>query len=71
MARKTLNARRIEAQRELEEAQARLTKLQNEAATRIGRIAVKTGLADLGLSDDEIKLEFEKIISGIKQGERS
>lgn len=71
MARKTLNARRIEAQRELEEAQARLTKLQNEAAIRIGRIAVKTGLADLGLSDDEIKLQFEKIISGIKQGERS
>ena len=71
MARKTLNARRIEAQRELEEAQARLTKIQNEAATRIGRIAVKTGLADLGLSDDEIKLEFEKIISGTKQGERS
>lgn len=71
MARKTLNARRIEAQRELEEAQARLTKLQNEAATRIGRIAVKTGLADLGLPDDEIKLEFEKIISVRKQGERS
>lgn len=71
MARKTLNARRIEAQRELEEAQARINKLQNEAATRIGRVAVKTGLADLGLSDDEIKSEFEKIISRRRQGEKS
>ena len=71
MARKTLNARRIEAQRELEEAQARLTKLQNEAAARIGRIAIKTKFADLGLSDDEIKTEFEKIFSRREQGERS
>ncbi|MDE8345415.1 MAG: TraC family protein [Acidocella sp.] len=71
MARKTLNARRIEAQIELEEAQARLTKLQNEAAARIGRIAIKTGLADRGLSDDEIKSEFEKIASRREQGEKS
>jgi hypothetical protein len=70
MARKTLNARRIEAQKELEEAQQRLNKLQNEAATRIGRIAVKTGLADLGLPDDEIKSEFEKIISTKEQAKR-
>lgn len=70
MARKTLNARRAEAQRELEEAQAKLVKLQNETASRIGRIAIKTGLVDLGLSDDEIKSEFERIASRKEQGDK-
>lgn len=70
MVRKTLNARRVEAQKELEEVQAKIAKLQNETASRIGRIAIKTRLADLGLSDDEIKTEFEKIISRREQGEK-
>lgn len=70
MVRKTLNARRVEAQKELEEVQAKLAKLQNETASLIGRIAIKTRLADLGLSDDEIKTEFGKIMSRREQGEK-
>jgi|GEM_PF-1993237 len=67
MARKNLNDRRAAARRELEEAQAKFAKLQNETAARIGKLAVRTGLTDLDLSDDEIKTAFEEIVASNKQ----
>ncbi|WP_336967654.1 TraC family protein [Sphingobium aromaticiconvertens] len=67
MARKNLNDRRAAARRELEEAQAKFAKLQNEAAARIGKLAVRTGLTDLDLSDDEIKSTFEGIVARKEQ----
>ena len=48
MARKTLAERRSDALSELEMAKARLAKLDNEAAERIGRIAIKSGLVNRG-----------------------
>lgn len=69
MARKTLIDRQAAARREIMEAQAKLAKLQNQAAARIGRIAVRTGLADLGLSDAEIRSAFEELVSSRKPEE--
>ncbi|EKN6268423.1 TraC family protein [Serratia proteamaculans] len=62
MARKTLADRRADALSELETAKARLAKLDNEAAERIGRIAIKSGLVNLELSDDDIRTEFDQIV---------
>lgn len=69
MARKTFIDRQAAARREIMEAQAKLAKLQNQAAARIGRIAVRTGLADLGLSDAEIRSAFEELVSSRKPEE--
>jgi len=67
MARKNLNDRRAAARRELEEAQAKFAKLQNETAARIGKLAVRTGLIDFDPSDDEIRSAFEGIIAKKKE----
>ena len=55
MARKTLSERRADALSELETAKARLAKLDNEAAERIGRIAIKSGLVNLELTDEQVR----------------
>lgn len=47
MGRKTLLDRRSDAVLELETAKAKLAKLDNEAAERIARIAIKSGLINL------------------------
>ncbi|WP_104698330.1 TraC family protein [Pseudomonas syringae group genomosp. 3] len=62
MARKTLADRRSDALSELETAKARLAKLDNEAAERIGRIAIKSGLVNLEITDDQIREEFDNIV---------
>ncbi|WP_350238811.1 TraC family protein [Pectobacterium colocasium] len=70
MARKTLSERRSDAFSELEMAKARLAKLDNEAAERIGRIAIKSGLVNLELTDDLIREEFDRIVERISKGNR-
>ena len=69
MARKTLAARRSDALSELETAKARLAKLDNETAERIGRIAVKSGLVNLEITDDQIREEFDNIVERIRKGD--
>ncbi|WP_116895337.1 TraC family protein [Pseudomonas syringae] len=69
MARKTLAKRRSDALSELETAKARLTKLDNEAAERIGRIAIKSGLVNLEITDDQIREEFDNIVERIRKGD--
>jgi hypothetical protein len=68
MARKTLSERRSDAISELETAKARLAKLDNEAAERIGRIAIKSGLVNLKLTDDQVRKEFDRIVEKISKG---
>ena len=68
MARKTLTERRSDAIFELETAKVRLAKLDNEAAERIGRIAIKSGLVNLELTDDQIRNEFDRIVEKIRKG---
>lgn len=67
MARKTLSERRTDAFSELEMAKARLAKLDNEAAERIARIAIKSGLVNLDLADDHIREEFDRIVERISK----
>ena len=69
MARKTLAERRSDALSELETAKARLAKLDNEAAERIGRIAIKSGLVSLEITDDRIREEFDNIVERIRKGD--
>ncbi|WP_074996549.1 TraC family protein [Pseudomonas syringae] len=69
MARKTLAKRRSDALSELETAKARLTKLDNEAAERIGRIAIKSGLVNLEITEDQIREEFDNIVERIRKGD--
>ncbi|CEI36836.1 hypothetical protein GUF72_21470 [Xanthomonas citri pv. citri] len=58
MARKTLKERRAEALADLDAAKSRLAKLEADAAERIGKLAIKAGLVDLDLSDDQLSTEF-------------
>jgi len=67
MARKTLSERRADACSELEMAKTRLAKLDNEAAERIARIAIKSGLVNLDLADDHIREEFNRIVEKISR----
>lgn len=69
MARKTLAERRSDALSELETAKARLAKLDNEATERIGRIAIKSGLVNLEITDDQIREEFDNIVERIRKGD--
>ncbi|PHN31377.1 TraC family protein [Pseudomonas sp. ICMP 460] len=69
MARKILAERRSDALSELETAKARLAKLDNEAAERIGRIAIKSGLVNLEITDDQIREEFDNIVERIRKGD--
>lgn len=59
MARKTFSDRRSEALAEIEQAKQRLAKLEAEAAEKIGRLAIKAGLVDLEIADDDLLKEFE------------
>lgn len=63
MARKTLAERRNEAMAAVEAAKRRVVELEAEAAERIGRIAMKSGLVDLDISDDQLAKEFDAIAS--------
>lgn len=68
MARKTLQERRAAALAEVEAAKKRLAKLEAEAAERIGRLAIKAGLVDLDLSDDQLSGEFAAIAAKFRKG---
>lgn len=70
MARKPLLDRRSDAVQELEIAKAKLAKLDNEAAERIARIAIKSGLINLQLKDEQIREEFSRIVERICREER-
>jgi len=70
MARKTLQERRAAALAEVEAAKRRLAQLEAEAAERIGRLAIKAGLVDLDLSDEQLASEFDAIASKFRGREK-
>lgn len=70
MARKTLHERRVAALAEVEAAKKRLAQLEAEAAARIGRLAIKAGLVDLELTDEQLASEFDAIASKFRGGEK-
>lgn len=59
MARKSLTERRADALAELEAARKRLAKLESDAAERLGKLALKAGLADL--PEEALAKEFAAI----------
>lgn len=70
MARKTLQERRAAALAEVEAAKRRLAQLEAKAAERIGRLAIKAGLVDLDLSDEQLASEFDAIASKFRGSEK-
>lgn len=67
MARNTLSERRINAVSELEMAKEKLAKLNIEAIETIGKIAIKSGLVNLALTDDQVREGFDKIVERISK----
>lgn len=63
MARKTLSERRFEKMEELDRIKLELARLESQAAERIGRLAIKVGLADLDIEEDHLAKEFAAIVA--------
>ncbi|CAE6856007.1 hypothetical protein R75465_07415 [Paraburkholderia aspalathi] len=71
MARKTIKDRRADALAGLEAAKAKLVELEDAEAKRIGKLAIKAGLTDADISDEQLAKEFAAIaakFSGSKTG---
>ncbi|WP_333673630.1 TraC family protein [Elioraea tepidiphila] len=63
MARQPLAERRAATRAKIAALKAEIAKMDAIAAERIGRLAVRAGLADLALDDDTLSREFEAIAS--------
>ena len=61
MARQPLAERRAATRAKIAALPAEIAKMDAIAAERIGRLAVRAGLADLALDDDALLREFEAI----------
>jgi hypothetical protein len=61
MSKKTFMERRVEAMAGLEQAKQRLASLDDTAAARIGRLALRAGLVEIDLSDADLLREFSSI----------
>ena len=68
MAHKTLAERKADKLAELERIKAELAAIDTQAATRIGKMALACGLADLELDDSTLRQEFEAIATRFRQG---
>lgn len=67
---KTLKERRADALAAVNAARQRLAKLETDAAERIGKLALKAGLVDLDLTDEQISAEFDAIASKFRDHEK-
>ncbi len=61
MPRKSLTDRRAEKLAQLDAIKKELAALELKAGERLGRLALKAGLADLDLDDDRLLEEFRAI----------
>lgn len=61
MAIKSLADRRTAKLEELERIKRDLSRLETQAAERIGRLATRAGIADLDISDEQLVKEFATI----------
>lgn len=61
MARKNLSERRAEKIAQLAALEAEIASLEEAAAKRLGKLAVRAGLADLDLKEAELLREFAAI----------
>ncbi len=63
MARQTASERRAAALAALETAKRDLVELEAKDSARIGKLAVRAGLADLDLDDASLLAEFKTIVA--------
>lgn len=68
MARKKASERRAEALAALEAAKRSVAELEAKDAARIGKLAVKAGLADLDLDDATLLREFQALAGRFPHG---
>ncbi|WP_225444549.1 TraC family protein [Pseudomarimonas arenosa] len=60
--------RRSEKLGELERIKNDLARLESQAAERIGKLAIRAGLADLELSDELLSKEFAAVAAKFQPG---
>ena len=70
MARKTLTERRTEKLEELDRIKNQLAKLEAQAAERIGRLAIRAGLGDIDLEDEQLAKEFAAVAAKFQAGQK-
>lgn len=68
MARKSIKDRRADALAELEAAKKKLAGLESAEAERIGKLAIKAGLTDADISDEQLAKEFAAIAAKFRPG---
>lgn len=61
MTRKTLAERRTEKLEELGRIKSALARLESQAAERIGKLAIRAGVADLDIDDEQLSKEFAAV----------
>lgn len=69
MAKKTLAERKSEKVAELAKIKQQIALLEAKAAERIGKIAVASGLDDLGIDDATLRKEFEAVAAKFRNNE--
>ena len=70
MPRKSISGLRAEKVAQMEELQRELAQLDAKAAERIGRLAVKAGLADIDVDDDLWVKEFKALAGRFRGHEK-
>lgn len=61
MARKTLTERRAEKLNQLNTLKRELAQMEDEAAKRLGKLALRAGLADIDIEEGTLLKEFQAI----------
>lgn len=65
--RKTLKEKRIDALAAVEAAKAALAAIESATAERIGKLAIRAGMADIDLTDEQISAAFEKVVADFRK----
>jgi hypothetical protein len=68
MATKTITERRAEKLAQMDALKKELASLETKAGERIGRLAVRAGLADLSLDEETLVKEFQAIAGRFRSG---
>jgi hypothetical protein len=69
MPRKSLTDRRAEKLAQLDAIRKQLAALETKAGERLGKLALKAGLADLALDDDTLFKEFQALVGRFRGGQ--
>ena len=68
MARKSLSARRAGKLAQLGALKAKIAEMEDKAARRLGKLALRAGLADLDLKEDELLRGFKAMADRFRGG---